>query len=74
MLSGYGGWWIAFFVLGFNESSIEEDIRKAYCSLDRQFYPDKNQHLNCTHLMQMIDEAKEELGDMLRHNDEMRGK
>ena len=34
--------------------------------------PDRNQHLNCTDLMQMIKKAREELGDILRHNDAMR--
>ena len=51
-----------FFVLGFNESSIEEDMKKAYRSLACRFHPDKNQHLNCTDLIQMINKAKEELG------------
>ena len=46
-------------VLGLDESLTEEDTKKAYCYLARQFHPDKNQHLNCTDLMQIINEAKE---------------
>ena len=61
-----------FFVPGLNESSTEEDIKKAYRSLARQFHPDKNQNLNCTDLMQMINQAKEDFGDTLRNNDTMR--
>ena len=61
-----------FFVLGLNESSTEEDNKKSYRSLAHPFYPDKNQHLNCTDLMQMINQVKEELGDPLRNNDGMR--
>ena len=61
-----------FFVLGLNESSTEEDMKKSYRYLARLFHSDKNQHLNCTDLMQMITEYKEELGDTLRHNDAMR--
>ena len=32
------------FVLGLNESSTEEDMKKTYCSVSLQFYPDKNIH------------------------------
>ena len=48
-----------FFVCGLNESSTEEDMKKAYRALDCRIYPDKNQHLNCTDLMQMINQANE---------------
>ena len=61
-----------FFVLGFNKSSTEEDNKTFYHSLDCRFHHDKNQHLNCTDLMQMINKDKEELGDTLLRNDAMR--
>ena len=47
-------------------------MKKAYRYLDRRFHPDKNQHFNCTDLMKMINQSKEELGDALRNNDAMR--
>ena len=31
-----------YHVLGLNESSTEDDMKKAYCYLARQFHPDKN--------------------------------
>ena len=65
---------LIFLVLGLNESSTEEDIKKSNRYLARRFRPDKTQHLNSTDLMQMINKAKEELGDTLRHNDAMREK
>ena len=46
-------------------------MKKSYRSLARPFHPDKNHHLNCTDFMQIINEAKEELGDKLFHNDAM---
>ena len=46
-------------------------MKKAYRSLTCQFHPDKNQHLNCTDLMQIINQVKEEVGYTLRHNDAM---
>ena len=42
--------------------------KKAYCSLARQFHPDKNQHQKCTDVMKIINEAKEELEKALRNN------
>ena len=47
------------FVLCLNESSTEEDMKKAYCSLDRQFHHEKKKHSQFTDVMQMINEAKE---------------
>ena len=55
-----------------NESSTEDDTKKAYRSLDRRFHPDKNQHSQVFDVMQMINEAKEELKDTFCHNDAMR--
>ena len=61
-----------FFVLGLNESSTEEYMKKYYCSLARRFHSNKNQHLNCTDLMQVIKQDKEELGYTFRNNNAMR--
>ena len=47
-------------------------MKKSYRSLDCQFYHERKQYLNCNDFMQMINEAKEEFGDTLRHNDAMR--
>ena len=47
-------------------------MKKDYRSLACLFHPDKNQHINCTDLMQMINKIKEEFGDTLFHNDKMR--
>ena len=44
-------------------------MKKAYCSLDLQFHPDKNKHSQVTEVMRMIIEAKENLESKLRHND-----
>ena len=60
-----------YLVLGLNESSTEDYIKKVYRSLDRQFHPDKNKHSQFSDVMQMINEAKEELEDTFRHNDTM---
>ena len=38
----------------------------------RLFHPDKNQHSQLSDVMQMINEANEELEDTFRHNDAMR--
>ena len=46
-------------VIGLNESSIEDDMKKAYCTLDCQFHPDKNKHSQFSDVMQMINKAKE---------------
>ena len=61
-----------FFVLGLNESSTEEDMKQAYCSLACQFHPDKNHHSQFSDVIQIINEDKEDLEDTLRHNDAMR--
>ena len=37
----------------------------------RQFHPDKDKHSQFSDVMKMINEAKEELEDALRHNDAM---
>ena len=44
-------------------------MKKVYRSLALQFHPDKNQHPQVSDVMKMINEAKEELENTLRHND-----
>ena len=61
-----------YLVLGLNDSSTEDDTKKAYCPLDLQFNPDKNQHSQFSDVMKMINEAKQELENTLRHNDAIR--
>ena len=50
-------------VIGLNESSTEDDMKKAYCYLARKFHLDQNQHSQFSDVIQMINEAKEELED-----------
>ena len=66
------GYELHYIVLGLNESSIEDDMKKAYRTLALRFYPDRNQHSQVSNMMEMINEAKEELENTLRHNDAMR--
>ena len=47
-------------------------MEKAYYYLACQFHTDKTQHLNCTDLIQIINDSKEKYGDTLRHNYAMR--
>ena len=63
---------LSLFVLGLNESSTEEDIKKAYCSMSLRFHPDKNIHEEASKVMRMINEATEVLEDTLRNNDAIR--
>ena len=60
------------FVLGLNESSTEEDMKTAYCSMALQFHPDKNIDVDTSKIMGMINEAKEGLKNTLRNNDTIR--
>ena len=55
-----------------NDSSIEEDIKKVYCSVSLWFHPDKNIREDSSKVMQMRNEAKEGLEDTLRNNDAIR--
>ena len=55
-----------------NQSSTEDDMKKSYRKLALWFHPDKNKHSQAPDVMLMINEAKEELEDTLRHIDEMR--
>ena len=59
-------------VLGLNESSIEDDMKKACCSLALRFHPDKIKHSHVTEVMRMLIKAKENLESTLRHIDEIR--
>ena len=59
-------------VLGLNESSTEDNMKTIYCTLVRQFRPDKNKHSQFSDVMQIINKAKEELEDTFSHNDAMR--
>ena len=61
-------------VIGLDESSPENDMKKAYRKLALQSHPDKNRHSQASDVMHMINDAKERLGDLLRHNDAMREK
>ena len=61
-----------YFVLGLNESSIEEDMKKAYRSMSLRFHPEKHIHEDATRVMKMINEAKDGLADTLHNNDAIR--
>ena len=60
------------FVLGLNEFSTEEDIKKAYRSMSLQFHSDKNIHEDASKMIGMINEAKEGLKNTLRNIDAIR--
>ena len=59
-------------VLGFNYSSTEAEMKKAYYSMARRFHPDKNIGLDTSEMMKMINEAKFGLQEQLRTNDTIR--
>ena len=61
-----------YLVLGLNESSTEDYMKKVYRSLDRQFHPEKNKHSQFSDVIQIINEAKEGVEDLLSYNDAMR--
>ena len=48
-----------YHVLGLNESSTEDDMKKAYDTLDRWFHPGKNKHSQFSDVTKMIKESKE---------------
>ena len=50
-----------FHVLGLNESSTYNDMKKAYRKLALQFHSDKNKHSQASAVMRMINKAKEGL-------------
>ena len=59
-------------VLGLNESSTEDDMQKAYHKLALSSHHEKNNHLQDSAVMRMINEAKEVLEESLRYDDAMR--
>ena len=61
-----------YHVIGLNESSSEDDMKKAYRSLALRFHPEKNQHSQVSDVMKMIHNAKEDLENTLHHNDVIR--
>ena len=42
-----------------NESSTDDDMKKAYRYLALRFHPNKNQHSRVTEVMKMINKSKE---------------
>ena len=61
-----------YHVLGLNESSTEDDMKKAYRNLARQFHPGKNKYSQASNMLLIINKAKEELEDTLSYNDATR--
>ena len=57
-----------YHLLGLDESSTEDDMKKIYHKLSLKFHSDKNNHSQASAVMRMINEAKEELEDTLRYN------
>ena len=48
-----------YHVIDLNESSTEDDIKKAYRELALRFHPDKNKYSQASPVMHMINKAKE---------------
>ena len=61
-----------YHVLGLNESSTEDDTKKSYQKLALRSHTDKNKHPQASAVMRMLNEANEELEELLRYNDAMR--
>ena len=61
-----------YHILGLNESSTEDYLKKAYLKLALQSHPEKHKHPKAFASFCMIKEAKQGLEDVLRHNDKMR--
>ena len=59
-------------VLCLNESSTEDDLKKANRKLALRSHPEKNKHTQASANFRMINEDKQGLEDVLRHNDSMR--
>ena len=47
-------------------------LKKPIRKLALRYHPDKNKHPQASDVMRIINEAKEELEDLLRYNDAMR--
>ena len=47
-----------YHVLGLNDSSKENDMKRAYLNLARIFHPGKNKHSQASDVMLMISETK----------------
>ena len=60
------------FVLGLNESSTADDMKKGYRFMSLQFYPEKNIHKDASKMMGMINKAKGGLKIAIRDNDAIR--
>ena len=60
------------FVLGLNESSTVEDMKKVYRSMSLRFHPNKNIHEDASKVMWMVIEAKVGLKGTLPTNDAIR--
>ena len=60
-----------YHVICLNESSTEDDLKKAYGKQALRSHPDKNKHPEASADFCMINEAKKGLEDVLRHNDAM---
>ena len=58
-----------YHVLGLNESSTDDDMKKAHCKLALIFHPDKNKHSQASAVMLMINKANEGLEYVFRYND-----
>ena len=66
------GGYLHYHVLGLNQYSTQDDIKKSYRKLALQSHPDKNKHPQASAVMRIINQAKEGLGDLLCYNDAMR--
>ena len=62
-----------YHALVLNESSTEDDMKKAYCKLDLRSHPEKNKYPQACAMMRIINKAKEGLEKLLRNNYAMRG-
>ena len=60
------------YVLDLNSNSTITELNKAYRSMARRFYPDKNIGLDTTKMTTMINTAKFGLLDLMRDNDQIR--
>ena len=46
-----------------NESSTEDDMKKAYCKLDLRSHPEKNKYPQASAVMRMMNKSREGLED-----------